>query len=116
MMDLTGSPTECFDFEETQVIDSQIKTGDLFRTMKKYDELGYLISASTPGEDKWTEEEEKPPEGGLVPGHAYSVIQVKEYNGNQLINIRNPWGTFEWDGDWADHDTQNWTDEIKSVI
>jgi hypothetical protein len=82
MMDLTGSPTECFDFEETQVIDSQIKTGDLFRTMKKYDELGYLISASTPGEDKWTEEEEKPPEGGLVPGHAYSVIQVKEYNGN----------------------------------
>jgi hypothetical protein len=39
-----------------------------------FDEAGYLMSASTPGEDKWTEQAEKPEDGGLVPGHAYSII------------------------------------------
>lgn len=45
--------------------------------------MGYLISASTPGEDKFTEDNEKPEEsGGLIPGHAYSIIQAKEYKGH----------------------------------
>jgi hypothetical protein len=22
--------------------------------------------------------------------------------GNKIVNIRNPWGTFEWDGKWGD--------------
>jgi calpain-15 len=75
--------------------------------MKAFDEAGFLLSASTPGEDKWTEDdnEDKPEEGGLIPGHAYSIIQVKECQGNRLVNIRNPWGTFEWDGAWGDKDT-----------
>ena len=76
MMDLTGSPTECFDFE-----DLNIEKDDLFKKMKEYDEEGYLMSASTAGEDKFTEDTsgEKPSEeGGLIPGHAYSIIQVKE--------------------------------------
>jgi hypothetical protein len=36
---------------------------------------------------------------------------VKESRGNQLINIRNPWGQFEWDGDWSDK-SPLWTPEI----
>jgi hypothetical protein len=42
--------------------------------MKLFDESGYLMSASTPGEDKWTETGGPTEAGGLVPGHAYSVI------------------------------------------
>ena len=95
MMDLTGSPTECFDFEDPNC-QEQIQSGEFFRKLKQFDESGYLISASTPGEDRWTETGGPSETGGLVPGHAYSVIQVKEAYGNQLINIRNPWGTFEW--------------------
>jgi calpain-15 len=38
----------------------------------------------------------------LIPGHAYSVIAAKEVKGHKLLNIRNPWGGFEWDGDWSD--------------
>lgn len=32
-----------------------------------------------------------------------------------MLNIRNPWGTFEWDGDWSD-DSKLWTKELKDEI
>jgi len=37
-----------------------------------------------------------------VPGHAYTIVNVYESFGVKLIKLRNPWGTFEWDGDWSD--------------
>jgi hypothetical protein len=50
--------------------------------MIKFDSQGYLLSASTLGEDRWTELGGPSKAGGLVPGHAYSIIQVKEALGN----------------------------------
>jgi len=38
---------------------------------------------------------------GIVPGHAYSIMSCDEYDGHKLIRLRNPWGTFEWGGDWS---------------
>ena len=75
MADLTGSPTECYEFEDSETA-ALIETGELFKKMKEFDDAGYLISASTAGEDKFTEdrEAEKPDDGGLIPGHAYSII------------------------------------------
>lgn len=73
MMDLTGSPTECFDFEDPNC-QEQIESGEFFKKMKNFDESGYLISSSTAGEDRWTEAGGPTEAGGLVPGHAYSVI------------------------------------------
>jgi hypothetical protein len=46
----------------------------MWDNLKNYDEDGYLISASTPGEDRWTEVGGPDKAGGLVPGHAYSLI------------------------------------------
>ena len=54
MMDLTGSPTECFDFEDPNCLE-QIQSGEFFKKLKQFDDDKYLISASTPGEDRWTE-------------------------------------------------------------
>jgi calpain-15 len=53
--------------------------------------------------------------GGLVPGHAYSIINIVEALGNKLVNIRNPWGSFEWDGAWSDHSAKWTPDMIKEV-
>ena len=59
---------------------------------------------------------------GLVAGHAYSVIQAREVTNtprigvgavklnvdvgtaekHRLVQLRNPWGTFEWKGNWSD--------------
>ena len=48
-------------------------------------------------------------------GQAYSIIQVKEAKGHRLLNIRNPWGNFEWFGDWSDH-SKLWTKDIIEII
>jgi len=31
------------------------------------------------------------------------------------VKIRNPWGSFEWKGDWSDN-SQVWTEEAKAIM
>eukprot|EP00672_Neobodo_designis_P016850 CAMPEP_0174837028 /NCGR_PEP_ID=MMETSP1114-20130205/6463_1 /TAXON_ID=312471 /ORGANISM="Neobodo designis, Strain CCAP 1951/1" /LENGTH=782 /DNA_ID=CAMNT_0016071063 /DNA_START=28 /DNA_END=2372 /DNA_ORIENTATION=- len=53
---------------------------------------------------------------GLVTGHAFSLIRVKEYKGKKLCMIRNPWGNgLEWNGKWGDNDP-DWTPEMKKAL
>lgn len=52
---------------------------------------------------------------GIVPGHAYSVLKVQQYKDLQLLKLRNPWGNFEWGGDWSDRD-RKWTNELKRIF
>ena len=40
---------------------------------------------------------------------------VNTKDGHKLLNIRNPWGKFEWDGDWSDN-SDKWTEEIKEEL
>lgn len=54
-------------------------------------------------------------DSGIVPGHAYSIIAVKSYKGIRLLEIRNPWGEFEWGGAWSDN-SKEWTKEYISVF
>lgn len=117
MIDMTGCPTEHvkMPLDRTNWEDVEEDANELFEKMLEADEQGYLISASTPGKDNLTTGDGKKPKGGLVPGHAYSIIQVKEYEDIKLINIRNPWGKFEWDGDWSDN-SDLWTEEMKEAF
>jgi calpain-15 len=39
--------------------------------------------------------------------YAYTIKAVKEVTGSngekfKLLQLRNPWGNFEWEGDWSD--------------
>jgi hypothetical protein len=52
---------------------------------------------------------------GLCPGHAYSVLSAVELpTGIKLIQLRNPWGSFEWKGAWCDGDSR-WTPEVREL-
>ena len=57
---------------------------------------------------------------GLVAAHAYTLIAVRlvmddEGKEVRLVQLRNPWGKFEWNGDWSD-DSSCWTEDLKQMV
>lgn len=58
---------------------------------------------------------EAPVVNGIVTGHAYSVLQAIEANGQRLVQLRNPWGQTEWDGAWSDGSPE-WTAEWMTLL
>ena len=89
----------------------------MWTLLKKYDVQKALMSASIsksasakfdgPCGEEMLEKE------GLVAGHAYSIIQAREVTEgaimgivggtmHRLLQVRNPWGSFEWKGAWSD--------------
>ena len=117
MIDLTGAPYSTVRFEDEKTA-SMILDGSLWQLLKSYDEMGYIQSASTPGEDTLTvggERRAKDDATGLVAGHAYAILRIKETSsGIRLLEIRNPWGQggMEWNGDWSDKSSL-WTEALK---
>ena len=65
----------------------------LFDMLHRYDALGFVMSASTCIKER---------QDGLVGGHAYSLISAVKLHSFRLLKLRNPWGNFEWTGDWSD--------------
>jgi len=78
---------------------SKEKIWSSFENAQKH---GFLMTAGTSGDTYSLNLEEV----GLVPGHAYTVIGLKEVDTPEgkikLINLRNPWGNGEWSGAWSD--------------
>ena len=114
MMDLTGAPYLTFRFDDEDCAAS-IKDGKLWQDLLLWDKEGYIMSASTPGEDVFTESGEKPEKDGigLVAGHAYTLLSARQTKkGHKLCQLRNPWGGFEWQGDWSDN-SDLWTEDLK---
>ena len=67
-----------------------------------------------------TEVTEEQKEEGIVSGHAYTILDAREVvdsrkNPQRLLQIRNPWGKFEWNGDFSD-DSDLWTPELKQEL
>ena len=52
---------------------------------------------------------------GIVQGHAYSILDVQEVDGHQLLRARNPWGQREWTGRWSDK-SDEWTPRLKKLL
>lgn len=69
---------------------------------------------------KNTEVVEEQNDEGIVSGHAYTILDaqmVVDSSGKEdyIIQIRNPWGSFEWNGKWADNSTA-WTEDLKDKL
>ncbi|KAF9429931.1 hypothetical protein BGZ94_008970 [Podila epigama] len=52
---------------------------------------------------------------GLVSGHAYSVLRTGVVDNERLVQLRNPWGQMEWNGDWSDQ-SEKWTPENMALL
>jgi len=101
LRDLTGAPGYEYIIEDEK---------DMWDMIVKADNANHImcagISGDNPDQDK---------ELGLVAGHAYGLIKaatVKDKDGNKvnIVQLRNPWGSFEWGGSWSD-ESDSWTPE-----
>lgn len=103
LRDLTGAPAFDYSYKDEP---------DLFEKLLSYDGCNYMMC--TGAEEKGTDEMK---EMGLVGDHAYGLIGAKKVidkDGNEarLVQLRNPWGKFEWKGAWNDN-SDCWTPELK---
>ncbi|XP_054848413.1 calpain-5-like [Eublepharis macularius] len=112
LVDFTGGISELLALEEGAAGTDPEKQKQLFKQLRKAHSRAALISSSIrplPGEGP-----EAQLSCGLVRGHAYGVTAVRTVHLRrgllelfkaqklQLIRLRNPWGSMEWDGAWSD--------------
>ena len=106
LRDLTGAPTE--------VIETSDET--LWDRVQQADQRDWIMAASAGSTSASVDALEKL---GLVGNHSYGLIGcviIEDRFGDEvrLFQLRNPWGDFEWKGDWGD-DSDCWTESSKQV-
>jgi hypothetical protein len=86
---LTEAP--CF-----SIIHKKYSPEKIWDILSECDKKNYIICTNT-GNNSDAEEV------GLVRFHAYTIISCHDYRGElKLLKVRNPWGGFEWKGDFSD--------------
>ncbi|CAH0563722.1 unnamed protein product [Brassicogethes aeneus] len=53
---------------------------------------------------------------GLVPTHAYAVMDVQTVNGIRLLKLKNPWSHLRWRGNYSELDARHWTAELQTLL
>lgn len=106
MTDLTGAPSFDVDVEPS-----------LFEKLLVYDKKNYIMAASAGTTSASAEILE---DLGLVAQHSYGIIEARIIKDRfddevKIVKLRNPWGNFEWNGDWGD-DSEMWTPQLKKEV
>ena len=111
-----GLPNEVFDicteaFSDYILIKKKSKA-DLWKIINESEKKNYVMTAGTTKNLNGIRLEKV----GLTPGHAYAVLKALEIDTGtaveKVVQLRNPWGNFEYSGDWSDYSSK-WTDELK---
>ena len=110
LRDLTGGLPDELDVQGPMV-QALAKEKKLFPTINALKSSGHkvLLGCAIVAQGEGVEGEA---EKGLLTNHAYSILQLKEIEGNTLLQLRNPWGKGEWQGDWSDN-WDGWSEEAK---
>jgi hypothetical protein len=58
----------------------------------EHSELGHIV-VLTSVQDRKIE--------GIVNNHSYTLLKVYQYKGRFIFKLRNPWGCFEWNGQYG---------------
>lgn len=110
--DLTGAPYEAYDFTDTE----KYSLDYMWKRVAEADKKGYIMVAGT----ACTDEREEERDDGLYSGHAYSLTNVATVKGSdgkmhKIVQVRNPWGQGEWNGDWSDT-SKLWTPDTRKQL
>ncbi|GAM89994.1 hypothetical protein ANO11243_080340 [Dothideomycetidae sp. 11243] len=109
--DLTGGVT-------TELFATDILDKDKFWT-EEMRHVGdkFLFGCTIGLLDRWNAPSRAPDEyhQGIHPMHAYTILRATEYEGERLVQVRNPWGYYEWTGRWSDGSEQ-WTPKAMEAL
>jgi len=111
LMDLTGGVGSRIDMTNDEV-KQQIRNGTLWSQLLTFHASGYLMGAGSPA---GSDSESNASSLGIVQGHAYGILDVKQADTCRLIQLRNPWGRKEWTGDFSDKSAK-WTRRLKALV
>ena len=53
---------------------------------------------------------------GLVPTHAYAMLDIREVKGVRLFMLKNPWSHLRWRGNYSELDSRHWTPEMQKAL
>ncbi|GLH15299.1 Calpain-7 [Gryllus bimaculatus] len=70
-----------------------------------------LVTAAT-GELSAADEQRS----GLVPTHAYAVLDARCVQGVRLLQLKNPWSHLRWRGNYSELDVRHWTPELRQAL
>ena len=106
--DVTGAPAYEYPTSEP----------NLWELITKADKANYIIGASVNQEDE--EEAKNLKSIGLINTHSYGLIRTAEVKDKddvltKIVQLRNPWGSYEWNGDWGDH-SDKWSEDAKKQV
>lgn len=107
------------DWYGDQIDDMNIITdhNSIFQALSEKRKQGALLSSSVslnrfvPG----TTEAQVMKGTGLIPSHAYQILDVREAESKQFVQLRNPWGKFEWNGEFSNK-SKAWTPSLKQAL
>eukprot|EP01062_Namystynia_karyoxenos_P063111 TRINITY_DN55929_c0_g1_i1.p2 TRINITY_DN55929_c0_g1~~TRINITY_DN55929_c0_g1_i1.p2 ORF type:complete len:469 (+),score=151.93 TRINITY_DN55929_c0_g1_i1:63-1409(+) len=102
-LEVSPSPEDkrrCF----TLATNERYEPEKLFDIMFEYNKKHALLAASAHAAKSDSQADSK---RGIVQSHAYTIVDVRIVDGHKLLQLRNPWGSFEWTGKWSD-DSEEW--------
>ncbi|XP_056141890.1 calpain-7 isoform X2 [Lampris incognitus] len=85
---------------------------DTFRMLYQRFHRGDVLITTATG--VMTEEEGE--RWGLVPTHAYAVLDIREHKGMRFLQLKNPWSHLRWRGRFSERDEKNWTPELLKYL
>ncbi|XP_027051362.1 calpain-7-like isoform X1 [Pocillopora damicornis] len=53
---------------------------------------------------------------GLVPTHAYALLDIRKVKGHRLLQLKNPWSHLRWKGKFSEMDSTSWTPELQRAL
>uniref|UniRef100_A0A0R3RUI1 Calpain catalytic domain-containing protein n=1 Tax=Elaeophora elaphi TaxID=1147741 RepID=A0A0R3RUI1_9BILA len=116
---LTGAPCTFLDLENCADHDL------IWAHLLSMREAGFIMGCSCGSGRRYVNEAEFK-RVGLQIRHAYSLLDVKEYNNQRhifhflfvilrVIRLRNPWGSFTWNGPWCDT-WSGWDESSRRIL
>uniref|UniRef100_A0A8C5PQQ8 Calpain 7 n=1 Tax=Leptobrachium leishanense TaxID=445787 RepID=A0A8C5PQQ8_9ANUR len=60
--------------------------------------------------------EEEGEKWGLVPTHAYAVLDIREHKTHRFLQLKNPWSHLRWKGRFCEKDERSWTPELQKYL